>query len=404
MIQELGKGKARLIVNVGSGAGRRRFTKTVTYSGKKELKSLYEAFEAECADKDPSSKMTIGELLDDHIEYIQSLGRKPTTVHGYRVVVKRFSARFKSISAEKCTAYQIEKEIALMSNNGLSAKSIKNSFGLLSAAYTHAVKTKQLKENPCEYATLPKVKQAEKRTFTKAEIQKFLHCIADRDINEKVAYELALFCGLRRSEILGLKESDVDIVRRFVSVHNTRHRVDGTDYDSDTKTEKSTRILALPDILVMDIGILLQAHKQMKFNDCDYLIQDGFGNPLGGQALSSRLKRLEVANGLPLVSLHGLRHTYATLLNAKGVDMARISAELGHSNQTTTANIYTHVFGNVTESSRGIAGVINEFNGSLTKAKRAKTSLKTGVFRRPPATRIRKKCKNSATFLPHTGK
>ena len=57
--------------------------------------------------------------------------------------------------------------------------------------------------------------------------------------------------------------------------------------------------------------------------------------------------------------MHGLRHTFATLLNANNVDIAQISAELGHSNLTTTLNIYTHVFGDVSSSSRGIADTID---------------------------------------------
>ena len=57
-------------------------------------------------------------------------------------------------------------------------------------------------------------------------------------------------------------------------------------------------------------------------------------------------------------ALH-FRHTFASLLNSEGVDIARISAELGHSNITTTLNVYTHVFGGASASSRGIADVIS---------------------------------------------
>ena len=359
MIQELGKGKARLIVSFGSGDNRQRFCKTVTYKTKKELKQMYDAFEEECKDAEPLSDITVKELVDSYIDHCKMLGRKATTLRGYRIAVERLQPSVERTLAKNCTTHQLEKQIAEMSSNGLSAKSIRNTIAVLSAAFRHAVKINQLKENPCELLTLPKGKPRDIRILYMDEIQDFLFAIADCDLNEKCAYELALFLGLRRSEIIGLKESDVDIVSGMVSIHSTRHRVDGEDYDDTTKTERSTRTLALPDILLVDIARLLEIHRQFPYEKTDYLIQDGVGNPLGGQALASRLDRLEEEKGLPHVTLHGLRHTYASLLHASGVDMAQISAELGHSNLATTQNIYTHILKTPSQSSRGIASTIN---------------------------------------------
>ena len=358
MIQELEKGKARLIVNIGSGANRRRVSKTVTYSTKRELKKLYQDFERDALNK-PQSDITVGELINSHIDFVASLGRKATTIRGYRLCEKRLNPRFKSILAKDLTTYAIEKEIASMTKSGLSAKTVKNTIGLLSASYEHSIYTKQLSENPCKYATMPKGVSKQVSILFRNDIQVFLDGISDAPLDDKVAYELALFMGLRRSEILGLKEADIDIVGGMLYIHNTRHRVYGEDINQDTKTDRSRRVLAIPELVLLDIARLLQVHRDFPYEKSDYLIQDGFGNPINPQALASRLYRLEDKKGLPKVSLHGLRHTYASMLNEAGVDMARISAELGHSNLTTTANIYTHIFKNPTQSSRGIAEVIN---------------------------------------------
>lgn len=361
MITKVGKDRYQFVVSIGSGANRRRPSKTITFKGgKKELQRLYEEFEEECKNTEPTTDITVKELVDDYIAYCKALGRKPTTIRGYEIAVGRLQPSVERTLAKNCTTYQLEKFVAEMSSNGLSAKSIRNTVAVLSAAYRHAIKIGQLKENPCENLTIPKGKPREIRILYLDEIQDFLFAIADCDLNEKVAYELALFLGLRRSEILGLKESDVDIVSGMVSIHNTRHRVEKQDYDDGTKTVRSERTLALPDILLVDIARLLEVHRQFPYEKTDYLIQDGVGNPLGGQALSSRLVRLEKEKGLPHVTLQGLRHTYASLLHAKGVDMAQISAELGHSNLTTTSNIYTHIFKSPSQSSRGIASVINK--------------------------------------------
>ena len=361
MITKVGKDRYQFVVSIGSGANRRRPSKTITFKGgKKELQRLYEEFEEECKNTEPTTDITVKELVDDYIAYCKALGRKATTLKGYKIAVGRLQPSVERTLAKNCTTYQLEKFVAEMSSNGLSAKSIRNTVAVLSAAYRHAIKIGQLKENPCKNLTIPKGKPREIRILYMDEIQDFLFAIADCDLNEKVAYELALFLGLRRSEILGLKESDVDIVSGMVSIHNTRHRVDKEDYDSDTKTDRSERTLALPDILLMDIARLLEVHRQFPYEKTDYLIQDGFGNPLGGQALSTRLVRLEEEKHLPHVTLHGLRHTYASLLHASGVDMAQISAELGHSNLATTVNIYTHILKTPSQSSRGIASAINK--------------------------------------------
>ena len=360
MIKELEKGKARLIVSVGGRAERKRFCKTVTYKTKKELKKLYDEFEAECQNE-PLSDITVKDLLESYVSHCKTLGRKATTIHGYEVTAERCYSSIGTILAKNLTTYRLEKFVAEMGDNNLSAKTIKNTIGLLSAAYDHAIFIGQLDTNPCKRISLPKLTPKDIRIFYLDEIPKFLEAIADVDLNERCAYELALFLGLRRSEILGLRESDVDIAKGLIYVHNTRHRVDGVDIEQDTKTKKSTRILALPDILILDLARLLETHRQFKYESVDYLVQDGFGNALNGQALSSRLSRLEQKHGLPNVTLHGLRHTYASLLHSQGVDMANISAELGHSNLATTMNIYTHIFQSATNASRGIANTINDF-------------------------------------------
>lgn len=361
MIKDLGQNKYRFIVSVGGRTDRKRYCKTITHKGgKKALQKLYDEFEAECQNE-PLSDIMVKDLLKSYISHCKTLGRKATTIHGYEITAERCYSSIGTILAKSLTTYRLEKFVAEMGDNNLSAKTIKNTIGLLSAAYDHAIFIGQLDSNPCKRVSLPKGQPKDIRIFYLEEIPKFLEAIADVDLNEKCAYELALFLGLRRSEILGLKENDVDIVKGLVYVHNTRHRVNGEDIEQDTKTKKSTRILALPDILILDLARLLEVHRQFKYEKVDFLIQDGFGNALGAQALSSRLTRLEQKNGLPNVTLHGLRHTYASLLHSQGVDMANISAELGHSNLATTMNIYTHIFQSASNASRGIANTINEF-------------------------------------------
>jgi integrase len=199
-----------------------------------------------------------------------------------------------------------------------------------------------------------------------------LHELAGERIDYVVGYELALFCGMRRSEILALKESDINITFKTVSITKSRHRVKDKDIVKATKTEKSNRNIAVPDFVIEDINRLLETHRSFKYQHTDYLLQDGFGKPMTPSALTQQIYRIEDKAGLPHVSLHDLRHTFASMLNSVHVDIAMISRELGHSNINTTFGLYTHVFGNVAESSRGIA---NTLNSAFEKARESATFL-----------------------------
>lgn len=366
MIEYLEKGKARFRVSVGGREDRKRYTKTVTYSTKKELMQMYREFEEECQKIKPND-LTVDELLGNYIEKKKMLGLKPTTERGYLGIKSRLNERFAGVKANSLTTYQLEKTVTEMcSEKGFfgkqySSKTIHNTMALLSAAYEDAVRTGLLTCNPCRNVLLPKREVKEKQIMDAEQMLRFLEALRKERVDYRVGYGLCLFCGLRRSEALGLKEADVDAENRIIRVRNTRHVVKGRTFELDTKTARSTRTLAVPKILAEDIKELLAEHEAFPYQKSEFLVQNGFGEPMNPSVFSNHIYVLERNNGLPQVSAHGLRHTFASLLNAEGVDMARISAELGHSNLSTTMNIYTHVFGGASASSRDIADTIDRF-------------------------------------------
>jgi integrase len=357
MIEYISKGKAKLIVSVGSGENRKRKARTVTYTSKRELERMHQRFIDE-VHHNPLIDTTVDELLDMYIRSRKSLGVEATTLKGYETAAKRIYSRFNGINASELTSYQVQAYVAEM-HDIYSAKTIRNTISLLSSAYDNAIRLGQLEKNPCKFVTLPKKEQAKIEIFTEEEVNKFLRALNDERLDYKVAYELALFCGLRRSEILGLTEDAVNTTFKWVKVRQTRHHVDGKDVVQGTKTASSRRELAVPDFVIEDIKELIAKHNAVPYEHTDFLIQDGFGKPMGHSALTQQIFRIEDKVGLPHVSLHDLRHTFASMLNANGVDIAMISHELGHSSIGITLNTYTHVFGNVSESSRGIADTLN---------------------------------------------
>ena len=207
---------------------------------------------------------------------------------------------------------------------------------------------------------MPKGSRKEVDIFSDEDVLKFVKALDSERSDYRVGYKLALFCGLRRSEILGLREEHISIPFKAVTISETRHSVDSKTIVQDTKTATSHRVLALPESLVADISSLIEEHNAFEYDHTDYLIQDGFGQPMNPSTFSNRIYKIEAENGLPHVSLHDLRHTFASMLNNAHVDIARISRELGHASVGITMSVYTHVFGNVTSSSRGIADTIEQ--------------------------------------------
>lgn len=372
MIEYISKGKAKLIVSVGSGESRRRKARTVTYTTKKELERMHQRFIDE-VHHNPLIDTTVAELLDMYIKSRKALGVEATTIHGYEVAAKRIYSRFEGIEASALTSYQVQVFVTDMSEK-YSAKTIRNTVSLLSSAYENAVRLGQLEKNPCKNISLPKKERTQIDIFDEQQIMRFVRELNNERLDYKVAYELALFCGLRRSEILGLTEDAVDTTFKWVKVRQTRHYVDGKDVIQGTKTASSRRELAVPDFVMADIKELIRVHNAVRYEHTNFLIQDGFGKPMGHSALTTQIYRIEDRAGLPHVSLHDLRHTFASMLNNAGVDIAMISHELGHGSITITMNTYMHVFGNVSNSSRGIADSLN---------KRFEKQIETATFLPP---------------------
>ena len=365
MIQIIDKHKAKLIVNIGSGKKRKRRTKIVEYDRKKDLRPMYIDFERECRGMQYTND-TVEAVVDSYIDSRKRLGAKATTIKGYELCRDRLSSALKEEKAKEVTPYLIDKYIADIADK-YAPKTIRNTISVLSASYDRAVQLGLLTENPCSKVTLPKQNQPEIQTLSEEDITKLMSALEKERLDFKVGYELCLFCGLRRSEVLGLREEDVNIPFKTVTIHKTRHIVDGKVEVQDTKTVKSRRSLALPEFICEDIKALIELHNSYEWEHSDYLILTGFGEDMHPATFTNHLTLIEEQNGIPHVSVHGLRHTFATLLNSEGVDIARISSELGHANISTTLNKYTHVFNGTTASSRGIADAMNnKFSKSAT--------------------------------------
>jgi len=165
----------------------------------------------------------------------------------------------------------------------------------------------------------------------------------------EVLYRIALGLGLRRGEILGLRWEDVDFAAATLRISGSLQRQRGRLERTATKTDASRRTIALPPTLLA----LLREHQARqaderaiapRWHDSGLVFTSSVGTPIEPSDISHHFKQLLRAAGLPeRTRFHDLRHSCATLLIVMGIHPRVVMEILGHSQISTTMNIYAHV-------------------------------------------------------------
>lgn len=237
---------------------------------------------------------------------------------------------FKGYKLADINGYELTRFFNTLTH--LSNNSIKRYKALLSVIFNTAVKWEYLDYNPIVKIDLPRGKETNvKASFlTSQEIEQLINCLHTVNIKYQVIILLALKCGLRRSEILGISWSDIDFENKTISIKQavTHTKRSGTKV-RDTKNSSSKRTIYVAEDLLEKIKLL--PHK-------DELI---FGL-LDPDAVSRYFKKFIKRNNLKKIRFHDLRHTHATILIANNINIKTVSSRLGHSQVSTTLNIYTH--------------------------------------------------------------
>lgn len=377
MIKYIDRTHAKLIVSIGSGENRTRRTKNVTYKNKRDAKRQYDEFEEKVkSERTINTAITVDDLLTWYIDRFKMNGGKETTARAYGIAKKPVIGFFKDVKAHDVSLFDVERFIASEAKIR-SPKTIKNEVSLLSSAYKQAVRMGMLKENPCEYAAIPRQVKPKIDILTNDEIKLFIAALDSAPADFKVMCELALFCGLRKSEILGLYSDDVGAT---VTISKVRHHMNGKDIIQTPKTQTSNRTLAVPAFILDDIKALHEDQKSRP-GVCEYLIRNKWGEPPGAAWCDKQMKKLIEEKKLRHITMHGLRHTYASMLIASGVPVSEVSAQLGHASVDITLRVYTHLFTEATTASKAISDAINSKwapNGHLSGTKKALSTVNSG--------------------------
>lgn len=352
-----GKGDAwyfEVTITDKSGAPK-RFNKTFHGTAKqaeKELAVFYADCEAGRTIKGTS--MTVEDLCRTYRSEYAERYLKRSALRSIDTGINTILPVLGKKKINKVSRLDVQKFVNKMSDKGLSPKTVRNYYSVLSGIMEFGVRVNELNDTPCQHITLPRKTATEAKYYDRQEVADLLAALDKLPAKEnhfKICIYIMLFGGLRKGEVLGLNWDDIDFDEKKIRICRTRQIAPKIGVYEDTpKTPKSNRTVSLPaEIFEMLKQLKAQQLErklqlQNKYKDSPAVIQDPWGDCLYPHALYKWYVDFCKKNNLKCVGLHGLRHTHASMLANMGTDKMQLSRRLGHSQLSTTMNIYTHLF------------------------------------------------------------
>jgi integrase len=258
---------------------------------------------------------------------------------------------FRPIHVQKLYEKLAEKEVGVYA--------IRKVHSVLHAAFAHAVRLGIVPNNPVTPVRQPKKPERELTILDQFQANQFL--VTASNHRWLALFHLAITTGMRQMELLGLKWTDVDWVRKSLKVE--RQLLRKPDRDNlyiTTKTRSGRRSIALGS---QSLQILRAHYNQQQLEmraagnqwvDHGLVFTTSIGTPIHYRNLVREFKMLLNKAGLPDVRFHDLRHTAASLMLNQGVPPIVASKRLGHARVSITLDIYGHLMPDMQEDAAQI--------------------------------------------------
>lgn len=257
--------------------------------------------------------------------------------------------------------YIYERKVLNITNN-----TILHRHANIHKALKYATKTGLIPSNPAALVDRPKAGEYKASFCTKEELEQII--MASKGDPLEFAVMAAAYYGLRRSEVVGLKWSAINFETKTITIRHivTDARIDGEHYlVQKDRAKNKTSYRSLPLIPSFEKLLLsMKARQEENRRVCgncynqnflEYVYVDDLGELIKPDYITGHFPILLARHGLRRIRYHDLRHSCASLLLANGVNLKMIQEWLGHSNISTTGNIYAHLD---VESKQFSAGVI----------------------------------------------
>lgn len=274
----------------------------------------------------------------------------PSTFGGYQSYVLSSICPYfdeREITLQELHARDLQGYYDSLLQKGLSPTTVRRHHANLHKALKEAIRLDLIPINPADRVTLPRVNRPSNDCYSLEEANQLLKAAADTKLELPIFF--ALFYGLRRSEVLGLRWGSFDFQQNTIDVNHTVHFVQtGSGYELVERNEPKRKASARRFPLAGPARQLLLAAKQRRFGDSDpdpktYVCVDETGQLFRPNYLSQGFKKLLKKNGLREIRFHDLRHTSANLLISSGLPIVQVQHWMGHSSISTTIDMYSHL-------------------------------------------------------------
>lgn len=242
----------------------------------------------------------------------------------------------------------IQAHYTAMLKAGLSPKTVSYHHSVLHVALQTAFKWGMIYRNPADAVDPPRVPRKDMQTYDEGEFNQFLKVAKDSPYYE--IYYLALYTGMRRSELLALRWVDIDFIYSQIYVNRGMQRLkDNTFVFSEPKSEKSRRTIALsPSAILVMRDYKEEIERRARelgttIKDTDLIFSRLDGTPLRPNTVTRCWNEISKKAGVKQIRLHDARHTHASLMLKQGIHPKIVQERLGHSSISMTLDTYSHV-------------------------------------------------------------
>ena len=305
----------------------------------------------------PPADIPVYDYLVSYLKRVEPELQKNTIV-SYRSMtngkIRRYFQRRPQLTVGNLKPQDIQDFYQSLFADGVVANTVIHYHALLRRAFQQAFKEERIDANPFDRVGRPKKNKFHGENYTQEELLTLLH-LARGDVIYP-AILLAGAMGLRRSEALGVRWSRIDWEKRTVLLdtkiveyrENGKKKVEPVE---EMKNKSSRRTLPLPDPVVEMLQVQKEHREvyrkmfQGSYNTqyMDYVCVNQLGELLRPSYVTDHFRELLEKYGLRHIRFHDLRHTFASLLINQDVPLINVSNFLGHSDLSTTANIYAHL-------------------------------------------------------------
>ncbi len=349
----------QIIVSMGQDINGKKIRKTTTFTPpenvtpKKAEKLATEFaidFERKCKGLTSlNENMRFSDMAEWYIENYAANELKEITAYNYERQIKKNlipelgNFKLKEFSPAKITAFFKAQKLA--------PATCRKVYVIMQSIFARAVEQGFLKETPCTKAViLPKNKlPKEKKPFLDENQAKELLKMTEEYSQFNTIIRVLLYTGMRSGECLALRWKDLDFENKTIHIENTLTDVGGKHWLQPPKTKQSNRYIGMSNTLAN----IFHEHRKHHIEKLDYLgelfeypemvFTSESGRFVDRSFLNSKFRNFVKGTSFEFATLHTLRHCNATLLINSGIDLKIVSELLGHSDVSTTANVYADV-------------------------------------------------------------